>query len=90
MQALGDKIGSTIIAQSAGVPTIDWNGSDLVVDYKSTGISAELYEKANIKTPEDALKHAIRIGFPVMIKASEGGGGKGIRKVLINLYSSIL
>ena len=26
MQALGDKIGSTIIAQSAGVPTIGWNG----------------------------------------------------------------
>lgn len=26
MHALGDKIGSTIIAQSAGVPTIPWNG----------------------------------------------------------------
>ena len=26
MQALGDKIGSTIIAQSAGVPCIGWNG----------------------------------------------------------------
>ena len=29
---------------------------------------------------EDGLEAAKRIGFPVMIKASEGGGGKGIRK----------
>ncbi len=27
MAALGDKIGSTILAQSAGVPTIPWSGS---------------------------------------------------------------
>jgi acetyl-CoA carboxylase/biotin carboxylase 1 len=82
MQALGDKIGSTIIAQSAGVPIIAWNGGDLMVDYKSQGIPADVYEKANVKTAEDALAHSMRIGFPVMIKASEGGGGKGIRKVL--------
>jgi len=82
MQALGDKIGSTIIAQSAGVPTIAWNGDDLVVDYKSTGIPPELYDLANVKTAPDALECANRIGYPVMIKASEGGGGKGIRKVL--------
>ena len=31
MRALGDKIGSTIIAQSAGVPTIAWNGDGLRV-----------------------------------------------------------
>lgn len=31
MRALGDKIGSTIIAQSAGVPTIAWNGDGITV-----------------------------------------------------------
>eukprot|EP01038_Epipyxis_sp_PR26KG_P010409 gene10409-13983_t len=81
MQALGDKIGSTIIAQSAGVPTIAWNGDGLTVDYKATGIPQSVYDAANVTTPEDALACADRIGYPVMIKASEGGGGKGIRKV---------
>lgn len=33
-----------------------------------------------METVEDALAAAQKIGFPVMIKASEGGGGKGIRK----------
>lgn len=82
MQALGDKIGSTIIAQSAGVPTIAWNGDSLTVDYKKNGIPDSVYDSANVKTAEEALLCAERIGFPVMIKASEGGGGKGIRKAL--------
>ena len=94
MQALGDKIGSTIIAQSAGVPTIAWNGDNLTVDYQKTGIPDEVYDAANVKTAEDALACADRIGYPVMIKASEGGGGKGIRKVLksddvLNLYRQV-
>ncbi|NWG31834.1 MAG: acetyl-CoA carboxylase biotin carboxylase subunit [Rhodocyclaceae bacterium] len=32
-----------------------------------------------IDTPEDAVEIARRIGYPVMIKASAGGGGKGLR-----------
>jgi acetyl-CoA carboxylase biotin carboxylase subunit len=30
---------------------------------------------------DEALGHAKRIGFPVMLKAAAGGGGKGMRKV---------
>jgi hypothetical protein len=33
MAALGDKIGSTILAQSAGVPTIPWSGDGVTIDY---------------------------------------------------------
>jgi len=36
MRALGDKIGSTLIAQSAGVPCVGWSGSGLTVNYRST------------------------------------------------------
>jgi len=83
MRALGDKIGSTIIAQSAGVPCIAWNGDGLTCDFTSTGtVPDDVYQQANVTTAEQAMEICDRIGFPVMIKASEGGGGKGIRKVL--------
>lgn len=34
-----------------------------------------------IKNAEDALQVAIEVGFPVLVKASAGGGGKGMRVV---------
>ena len=34
-----------------------------------------------IENPQDALKIAQKIGFPVLVKASAGGGGKGMRIV---------
>ncbi|GBC48526.2 uncharacterized protein OCT59_029816 [Rhizophagus irregularis] len=85
MRSLGDKISSTIVAQSANVPTMDWSGSGVVqteIDDQGHVIVPEsAYEQACVKDADDGLDKAKKIGFPVMIKASEGGGGKGIRKV---------
>ena len=48
MAALGDKIGSTILAQAAGVPTIPWSGSGVSVDFASCGgvIPPKIYSQA--------------------------------------------
>ncbi len=83
MQALGDKIGSTIIAQTAGVPCIGWNGQHVKATYdRNTGtLPDEAYEQGSVHSASEASEAAERIGFPIMIKASEGGGGKGIRMV---------
>lgn len=86
MRSLGDKISSTIVAQHAEVPCIPWSGTgvdDVQVDpeTKLVSVSDEIYAKGCCTGPEDGLVKAKQIGFPVMIKASEGGGGKGIRKV---------
>uniref|UniRef100_A0A803TGF9 Acetyl-CoA carboxylase alpha n=1 Tax=Anolis carolinensis TaxID=28377 RepID=A0A803TGF9_ANOCA len=88
MWALGDKIASSIVAQTAGIPTLPWSGSGLRVNWQENdfqkrllNVPQELYEKGCMKDVDDGLRAAEEIGYPVMIKASEGGGGKGIRKV---------
>ena len=83
MRALGDKIASTIVAQSVDVPCLPWSGDGLVLPATSdsTVVPADLLAQACVTSALDAQESAARIGYPVMIKASEGGGGKGIRMV---------
>jgi len=81
MAVLGDKIGANILAQTAKVPSIPWSGDGLTAELNEEGtIPQETFNKACITNVEEAIAAAKRIGYPVMIKASEGGGGKGIRR----------
>ncbi|EEA26014.1 acetyl-coenzyme-A carboxylase [Talaromyces marneffei ATCC 18224] len=85
MRSLGDKISSTIVAQHAGVPCIPWSGTgvDEVKVDKDGIVTVDdfVYDMGCTHSWEEGLEAAKKIGFPVMVKASEGGGGKGIRKV---------
>ncbi|KAJ1348739.1 hypothetical protein KIN20_004112 [Parelaphostrongylus tenuis] len=88
MFSLGDKIASTIIAQTLDIPTIEWSGSGLKLDLaqKRAGeyvsVTQELFNQATVSDLYEGLRalEEHKIGYPLMIKASEGGGGKGIRK----------
>lgn len=50
---------------------------------KSTMIAAKVPtvpgSKGLLKDLDDAIKSAVKVGYPVMIKATAGGGGKGMR-----------
>jgi 3-methylcrotonyl-CoA carboxylase alpha subunit len=60
--AMGQKIGSKIIAARAGVPSVPgYVGED--------------------QSDERLVEEAKLTGFPLMVKASAGGGGRGMRRV---------
>ena len=50
MAALGDKVGSTILAQAAGVPTIPWSGSNVSLSYEACSgtIPPEIYKQVTL------------------------------------------
>ena len=70
------------------MPSIPWSGSfgnpgddgPLQANLQEDGtIPRETFEAGCVHSAEEALAAAERVQYPVMLKASEGGGGKGIR-----------
>jgi acetyl/propionyl-CoA carboxylase alpha subunit/acetyl-CoA carboxylase carboxyltransferase component len=44
-------------------------------------VPVALWSNGPVETIDDAIRHAERLGYPLLIKATSGGGGHGIRRV---------
>ncbi|MEO7447821.1 MAG: biotin carboxylase N-terminal domain-containing protein, partial [Humibacillus sp.] len=54
-------------------------GSKLIAE--EVGVPVAPWSRGGVDTLEDATAAAARIGYPLMLKATAGGGGRGIRRV---------
>jgi acetyl/propionyl-CoA carboxylase alpha subunit/acetyl-CoA carboxylase carboxyltransferase component len=78
---LCDKIGITFVGPSADAMRKlgDKIGAKLIAE--EVGVPVAPWSRGEVATLEDALRAGDSIGYPLMLKATAGGGGRGIRKV---------
>ncbi|GAB3495722.1 ATP-binding protein [Flexivirga lutea] len=78
---LCERLGITFIGPSAEAMRRlgDKIGSKLIAE--EVGVPVAPWSRGGVDTLPDALAAADRIGYPLMLKATAGGGGRGIRKV---------
>ncbi|MCW2761493.1 MAG: ATP-grasp protein [Marmoricola sp.] len=78
---LCDKLGVTFIGPSAEAMRRlgDKIGSKLIAE--EVGVPVAPWSRGAVDTLEDALAAAADVGYPLMLKATAGGGGRGIRMV---------
>ena len=69
----------TFIGPSAEIIRKMGNKSESLKTMMEAGVTVVPGSKEPVHTAQDGLEMAKTIGFPVMIKASSGGGGKGMR-----------
>src|SRR6188768_4111320 len=75
------RIGVTFIGPSpeAMRQLGDKIGSKLIAE--EVGVPVAPWSRGGVDTLDDAKAAAARIGYPLMLKATAGGGGRGIRRV---------
>ncbi len=78
---LCDRLGITFIGPSGDVMRRlgDKIASKLLAE--SAGVPVAPWSGGPVETVDQAREHAQRLGYPIMIKATAGGGGRGIRSV---------
>jgi acetyl/propionyl-CoA carboxylase alpha subunit/acetyl-CoA carboxylase carboxyltransferase component len=78
---LCDRLGVTFIGPSAEAMRQlgDKIGSKRIAE--KVGVPVAPWSNGPVNTLEEALAAADTIGYPMMLKATAGGGGRGIRKV---------
>ena len=78
---LCERIGVTFIGPTADAMRRlgDKIGAKLLAE--EVGVPVAPWSRGPVVTDADALGHAAAIGYPLMLKATAGGGGRGIRSV---------
>ena len=76
---LCEKCNIRFIGPSAEIINKMGNKSEARKTMMAAGVPVVPGSKEPVYTVEEGLKTAKEVGFPVMIKASSGGGGKGMR-----------
>ncbi|MEW1734611.1 carboxyl transferase domain-containing protein [Nocardia beijingensis] len=78
---LCDQIGVTFIGPDAEAMRKlgDKIGAKLIAE--EVGVPVAPWSRGPVETVDDALASAASIGYPLMLKATAGGGGRGIRVV---------
>lgn len=78
---LCDHIGVTFVGPSAEAMRKlgDKIGAKLIAE--EVGVPVAPWSRGAVDTVEDAIEAATRIGYPLMLKATAGGGGRGIRVI---------
>ncbi|WP_035853487.1 biotin carboxylase N-terminal domain-containing protein [Cryptosporangium arvum] len=78
---LCDRIGVTFVGPSADAMRKlgDKIGAKLIAE--EVGVPVAPWSRGAVATLADALEAGERIGYPLMLKATAGGGGRGIRRV---------
>jgi pyruvate carboxylase len=75
LRQLGDKVLAKELARKCGVPTLE------ALKVELGGVNTSDANNDNETKLDMVRSFANRIGYPVMIKAVDGGGGRGIRLV---------
>ena len=76
-----EEVGIKFIGPSGSVMDMMGDKINARAQMIKAGVPVIPGSDGEVHSAEEALKVADRIGYPVMLKASAGGGGKGIRKV---------
>lgn len=76
-----EEVGIKFIGPSGAVMDMMGDKINARAQMIAAGVPVIPGSDGEVHTAQEALEIAERIGYPVMLKASAGGGGKGIRKV---------
>ena len=76
-----EAVGITFIGPNSEIIDLMGNKANAREQMQKSGVPVIPGSEGFIESVEEAMEVANKVGYPVLLKAAAGGGGKGIRKV---------